>query len=238
MKINKVSNLSFNGGNYFNSYSKNETAYYKTPPKADSRETMEYFYNVDRKMRSIPTGWDYIFAMDNKKRQDFADLISLTFKTTDEFNSYSPKQNEKTAQYAMSDVQELISAGSILSDNEKQTLKDKIMGSFEIEELDKIHSRLPQKKESAKENLRFLQVLMQDDNRPYFDKMSPKTATSILSEEYLDFNYYMGALSNLKEDRVLEYPEDEIRETIHIYLTGKTLDFNDNVETYDRNASF
>lgn len=138
----------------------------------------------------------------------------------------------------MSDVQELISAGSILSDNEKQTLKDKIMGSFEIEELDKIHSRLPQKKESAKENLRFLQALMQDDNRPYFDKMSPKTATSILSEEYLDFNYYMGALSNLKEDKVLEYPEDEIRETIHIYLTGKTLDFNDNVETYDRNASF
>lgn len=238
MQINKINNLSFNGGNYFSKYSKNETAYYQAPPKRDPKETLEYFYNVDRKMRSIPTGWSYIFAMDDKKRQNFADLISLTFKTTDEFNSYSPKQNEKTAQYAMHDVQELIDFGGILSDDEKQALKDKIMGSFEIEELDKIHSRLPQKKESAKENLRFLKVLMQDDNRPYFDKMSPKTATSILSEEYLDFNYYMGALSNLKEDRVLEYPEDEIRETIHIYLTGKTLDFNDNVETYDRNVSF
>lgn len=48
----------------------------------------------------------------------------------------------------------------------------------------------------------------------------------------------MGALSNLKEDRVLEYPEDEIRETIHIYLTGKTLNYDDSVETYDRNISF
>lgn len=238
MQINKINNLSFNGENYFSKYSKNETAYYQAPPKRDPKETLEYFYNVDRKMRSIPTGWGYIFAMDDKKRQNFADLISLTFKTTDEFNSYSPKQNEKTAQYAMHDVQELIDFGGILSDDEKQALKDKIMGSFEIEELDKIHSRLPQKKESAKENLRFLKVLMQDDNRPYFDKMSPKTATSILSEEYLDFDYYMGALSNLKEDRVLEYPKDEIRETIHIYLTGKNLDYDDNVEAYDRNVSF
>ena len=233
MQISKISS----SGNYFNSYSKNETAYYKTPPKLDSKETIEYFFNVDRKMHSIPNGWDYIFSMDTKKRQNFADLISLTFKTTDEFNSYSPKRNEKTATYAMDDVQELISTDGILLDNEKQTLKDKIMGSFEMEELDKIHSRLPQKKESAKENLRFLQVLMQEENKPYFDKMSPKTATSILSEEYLDFDYYMGALSNLKEDKVLEYPEDEIRETIHIYLTGKNLDYDDNVETYDRNTS-
>lgn len=235
MQVNKIS---FTGGGYFNTYSKNETEYYKRPPKTNSKETTEYFYNVDRKMRSIPTGWDYIFAMDNKKRQNFADLISLTFKTTDEFNSYSPRQNEKTAQYAMKDIQELISCGGILSDDEKHTLKDKIMGSFEIEELDKIHSRLPEKKESAKDNLSFLKVLMQDENKPYFDKMSPKTATSILSEEYLDFDYYMGALSNLKEDRVLEYPEDEIRETIHIYLTGKTLNYDDSVETYDRNISF
>ena len=92
MQVNKIS---FTGGGYFTTYSKNETEYYKRPPKTNSKETTEYFYNVDRKMRSIPTGWDYIFAMDNKKKQNFADLISLTFKTTDEFNSYSPRQNEK-----------------------------------------------------------------------------------------------------------------------------------------------
>ena len=34
-------------------------------------------------MRSIPTGWDYIFVMDDKKKKNFADLISLKFKTTD-----------------------------------------------------------------------------------------------------------------------------------------------------------
>lgn len=50
----------------------------------------------------------------------------------------------------MKDIQELIGCGDILSDDEKQTLKDKIMGSFEIEELDKIHSRLPEKKKVQK----------------------------------------------------------------------------------------
>ncbi|HIS53962.1 TPA: hypothetical protein IAA82_03305 [Candidatus Galligastranaerophilus gallistercoris] len=88
-------------------------------------------------MRSIPTGWDYIFVMDDKKKKNFADLISLTFKTTDEYRSYSPKNNEKTAEYAMDDVQELMSTDDILSDDEKQMLTDKITGSFEIEELDK-----------------------------------------------------------------------------------------------------
>ncbi len=234
MQINKIT---FTGISQFNTYSKSETAYYQKPPKESAKKTTEYFYNVDRKMRSIPTGWDYIFAMNDQSRRNFADLISLTFKTTDEVNSYSPKQNEETAKYAMGDFKSLINQDGILSEDEKSRLTDKIMGSFEIKELDKIHSRLPQKKESAKDNLRFLKVLMQEENKPYFDKMSPKTATAILSEEYLDFDYYMGALSNLKEDKVLEYPEDEIRETIHIYLTGKNLDYDDNVETYDRNTS-
>ena len=135
MQVNKIS---YTGLNHHQRYTQEETAYYKKPPKTNSRETTEYFYNVDRKMRSIPTGWDYIFAMDDKKKKNFADLISLTFKTTDECHSYSPKHNEKTAEYAMDDIQELISTDDILSDDEKQMLTDKITGSYEIEELDKI----------------------------------------------------------------------------------------------------
>ena len=40
MQVNKIS---YTGLNHFQSYTREETGYYKKPPKTNSRETTEYF---------------------------------------------------------------------------------------------------------------------------------------------------------------------------------------------------
>lgn len=236
MQISKINNTTYFTSKFFNTYSKKETDYYKKPPIDDSEKTTQYFYDIDRKMGSIPIGWGHIFNFSTQQKKDFANLISLTFKTTDDEHPYLPKEDIQTAEYAMSDFEALLNTKGILSKDEKQKILDKCLGSFELDELDKIHSRFKQKEENATNNLTFLKVLTQKENQSIFNAMSPKTITAILSEEYLDFDYYMNALSNLKNDKVLEYPEEERRNTIHIYLTGKSLNNNDSVETYDKNT--
>ena len=229
MKINSV-NLNFKQGiSYQEKLIKNRS------PKTKEGAS-QYFLDVDKVTKAMPArqeAWDKLYMLNMPDSLLLIDAIKLTYKNHNIENPYPELLISNNNFDFMKSVKNLIQTDGILNEDEQEKFLDKTKGAYKLEQIAKYDSLKLNKTDEIKDNLSFIKELMQDDNKEVFEVMSPATLVGILYNRYLSCEDFSDSLNLIYEDEVLNYPKEEIRETIHEYLLGESYSKISTVEEFD-----
>lgn len=233
MKICAVNNLSF--GYKFKANPSALKTISESNPKT-LQDTNEYFLAVDSVTRALPKSeqsWDKLYSLNLNQRLALANTFKLTYKTQDEESPYPYSLISNPSAKPVASVVKLVETDGILSKEERQRFYDKTKGAFKYETMKRYQDRHLEDTEEAKGNVKFIKDLMQDKNKDIFEEMSPATLVGILYNRLLTYDDFSESLEVVREDKVMTYPKDEIRETLHCYFLGESYHKIYDVEEFD-----
>lgn len=233
MKICPINNVSFG---YKHKVNKKDLKTVSESKPKTLQDTNEYFLAVDSVTKALPkfeNGWDELYSLNLNQKLALTNIFKLTYKTQDKENPYPHSLFLNPSAKPVESVVKLVKTDDILSKEERQKFYDKTKGAFKYDTLEKYKDAHLEDTQEAKDNLNFIKILMQDENKDIFEEMSPATLVGILYNRFLTYDDFSESLEIVREDNVMGYPKNEIRETLHNYFLGESLYKIIDVEDFD-----
>ena len=175
-----------------------------TPRTGD--EANEYFLAIDEQTRKIPTdSWDKLYAMDEEDKLKAVDFMKATYLSVPRYFEHellNPQELTPT-------INRLLKKGNILEEDEIETLKAKLEGTFSPDKLSKYVRFKRDEEDTHQGNLWFLKDLIVEEPE-IFETMAPKTVNKILLNHLLTYDDFSSALEEIKDGELLTPPKDLI----------------------------